>query len=368
MLDTHHQPQPQKGTPLGYDKPWKDYRAQLAQLQARGMAADDPERAIDYLHRIGYYRLSGYWFAFRERSGKLVLLDENGRKPKKVKEETLALDSFRPGTRFHDVVDLYVFDKRLRMLVLDAVERIEVAMRVEVSHTLGQLDTFAHLRPDLLHEDFAAKMHPDVCLTQHHQWCTKQAQLIGRSREEFVKHNKAKYGLPLAIWVACEVWDFGTMSTLYNGMRVQEQDEIAGRFGLSNGRIFATWLRGLNYLRNVCAHHSRLWNRNVIDQPKLPPVAEVAWVDSFDKDARLRARSFLLLCLCRHVLRVVNPRSTWPERVKEHLLDFPNLDHVGLNLSAMGVPDNWIDIWQHAETKNPSAVAPLAQQNREGPC
>ena len=136
------------------------------------------------------------------------------------------------------------------------------------------------------------------------------------------------------------------MSTLYNGMRVQEQDEIAERFDLSDGRVFATWLHSLNYLRNVCAHHSRLWNRNVIDQPKLPPAAEVAWVRSFEKDNRLRARSFLLLCLCRHVLRVV----------KEHLLDFPNLDHGGLNLSAMGMPDNWIDSWQHAETKNPSAV------------
>lgn len=188
---------------MGYEKPWKDYRDQLKQLQDRGMVADDPEHAIDYLHRIGYYRLSGYWFAFRERSGPLVVLAENGRKPKKVKEETQALDSFKPGTKFHDVVDLYVFDKRLRMLVLDAVERIEVAMRVEVSHTLGRLDTFAHLRPDLLHEDFATKLHPEVCLTRHHQWCTKQAQLIGRSREEFVKHNKARYGLPLAIWVAC---------------------------------------------------------------------------------------------------------------------------------------------------------------------
>lgn len=309
------------------------------------MVAGDSEHAIDYLHRIGYYRLSGYWFAFRERSGALVLLDENGGKPHKVKEETLVLDSFKLGTRFQDVVDLYVFDKRLRMLVLDALERIEVAMRVEISHTLGQLDKFAHLRPGLLHEDFAVKVDPKVCLTRHHQWCTKQAQLIGRSREEFVKHNKTKYGLPLAIWVACEVWDFGTMSTIYSGMCVREQDEIAKRYGVSNGRTFATWLRSLNYLRNVCAHHSRLWNRNVIDQPKLPPANEISWVSSFEGDAHLRARCFLLLCICRHVLRVVNPHSSWPERIKAHLLTFPNLGHIGVSLTSMGAPEYWQELW-----------------------
>lgn len=330
---------------MGYDKPWRNYREQLAQLEARGMTTDDPERAIDYLHRIGYYRLSGYWYAFRERSGLLTRLDESGKKPKRAKVETLALDRFKPGTQFHDVVDLYIFDKRLRMLVLDAMERIEVAMRVEVSHTLGQLDKFAHLRPDLLHEDFAVKMCPDACLTRHHQWCTRQAQLIGRSREEFVKHNKGKYGLPLAVWVACEVWDFGTLSTLFSGMRVAEQDEISCRYGVSDGRIFATWLRSLNYLRNVCAHHSRLWNRNVIDQPRLPPAAEVAWVALFEQDARLRSRCFLLLCLCRHVLGVVNPRSTWPARVRAHLLAFPNLGRLDVSLSGMGVPDRWRDFW-----------------------
>ena len=77
---------------------------QLQQLKNRGMAADGPERAIDYLRRIGCYRLSGYWFALRKRSDPLVLLDENGKKPKSVRVETL--------------------------------QRIEVAIRVEISHTL----------------------------------------------------------------------------------------------------------------------------------------------------------------------------------------------------------------------------------------
>lgn len=330
---------------MSYPKSWKSYADQLQQLIDRGMGVTDRPRALEHLERIGYYRLSGYWFAMRERSGPLCLLDEHGRKPNKFREERIALDAFRTGTTFQDAVDLYVFDKQLRLLVMDALERIEVALRVDVSHTLGQLDRFAYLKPELLHAEFSTQLDKKSGLTRHHEWLSKHAQLIGRSKEEFVRHNRDKYGLPLAIWVTCEVWDFGTLSTLYNGMREAEQDMIASQYGVSNGRVFATWLRSLNYLRNVCAHHSRLWNRNIVDQPRLPSSAELAWVTPFEANTHARARCFLLLRITRHLLGVVNPRSSWPERMKAHLLAFPELSHVGLNLAGMGAYEGWEAGW-----------------------
>lgn len=330
---------------MTYSKPWKSYEEQLDQLVSRGMAVGDRALALDYLERIGYYRLSGYWFAFRERSGPLILFGEDGRKPKKVKVETLLFDQFKPGSTFQNAVDLYVFDKQLRLLALDALERIEVALRVDVSHVLGRLDKFAYLKPEFFHEDFSGKLDKDSGLTRHHEWLGKHAQLINRSKEEFVRHNKAKYGLPLAMWVACEVWDFGTMSTLFQGMREAEQDAIARQYGISNGRIFATWLRSLNYLRNVCAHHSRLWNRNIVDQPRLPSITEQPWVLPFETNEHARARCFLLLRITRHLMRVINPRSSWPDRMRAHLRAFPDLSHLGLNLAGMGVPEGWDTDW-----------------------
>jgi len=330
---------------VNYTKPWKSYADQLDQLIGRSMVITDRDRALEYLERIGYYRLSGYCFAFRERSEPACLLDELGRKPKKVREERIVLDAFRVGTTFQNAVDLYVFDKQLRLLVMDALERIEVALRVDVSHTLGKHDCFAYLKPELFHVEFSVKLDKDSGLTRHHEWLGKHAHLIGRSKEEFVRHNRAKYGLPLAIWVACEVWDFGTLSTLFNGMREAEQDAIANQYGVSNGRVFATWLRSLNYLRNVCAHHSRLWNRNIVDQPKLPSSAEQSWVKPFEADAHARARCFLLLKITRHLLGTVNPRSSWPDRMKAHLSAFPNLTHLGLNLAGMGAPRGWEEDW-----------------------
>lgn len=328
---------------MTYTKPWKSYDEQLDTLIERGMSVTDRAAALDYLERIGYYRLSGYWFPFRERSGNCCVLSAGNQKPKKV--QTLALDQFKPGVTFQHAVALYVFDKRLRLLALDALERIEIALRVDLSHTLGRLDPFAYLRPGLFHDEFSQKIETDSGVTKHHTWLGKHGQLIGRSKEEFVRHNKERYGLPLAIWVACEVWDFGTMSTLFNGMREAEQDAIAMEYGISNGRIFASWLRSLNYLRNVSAHHSRLWNRNIVDQPRLPPSAEVPWVAPFESDVHARARCFLLLRIARHLIQVINPSSSWPDRMREHIQAFPDLSAAGITAEGMGVVAGWDTQW-----------------------
>ncbi|EHQ52209.1 Abi family protein [Ectothiorhodospira sp. PHS-1] len=331
----------------GYPKPWKSYEEQLDLLISRGLAVTNRAKALDYLQRIGYYRLSGYWYPFRERSGPFIFLDELGRKPAKKHRNVVkvALDEFRPGARFEDAVKLYVFDKKLRLLAMDALERIEIALRVDISHTLGEIDPVAYLHPELFHDSFSRDLNNGKGVTRHHEWLGRHARLINESKEEFVRHNKTRYGLPLVIWVACEVWDFGTMSRLFAGMRERDQDAISAKYGIHNGRTFATWLRSLNYLRNVCAHHSRLWNRNIVDQPKLPPADEVAWVTPFQDDSHLRARCYLLLRIARHLLQVVNPSSSWPGRVKAHMETFPDLTHLGLNLAGMGAPDNWETDW-----------------------
>ena len=328
-------------------KPWKSYEEQLDLLISRGLAVTDRSKALDYLQRIGYYRLSGYWYPFRERSGPFMFLDQRGLKPVKKQRKVviLALDQFRPGARFEDAVKLYVFDKKLRLLAMDALERIEIALRVDISHSLGEIDPVAYLRPELFHHSFSRDLNNGKGVTRHHEWLGRHARLINESKEEFVRHNKARYGLPLIIWVACEVWDFGTMSRLYAGMREEEQDAISAKYGVHNGRTFASWLRSLNYLRNVCAHHSRLWNRNIVDQPRLPSTGEIAWVGQFEDNSHLRARCYLLLRIARHLLQVVNPSSSWPARVKAHLETFPDLDHLGLNLAGMGAPDGWEHDW-----------------------
>lgn len=331
---------------MEYTKPWKSYSEQLAQLEERGLIVTDRAAALSCLERMGYYRLSGYWFAFRERSDICCPLSADGRsKFKRGNTDRLVLDQFKRGAHFEQAVDLYVFDKRLRLLALDALERIEIALRVDISHTLGRYDKFAYLHGEYFRDDFAKKLQTNTGVTTHHRWLQNHAGLIQRSREGFIQHNKNKYGMPVAIWVACEIWDFGTLSTLFSGMKPEDQDAIARKYGICKGNVLASWLRCLNYLRNVCAHHSRLWNRNVVDQPKPPTTGVVPLLEGAWRSSHVQARPFLLLCIAQFLLTTINPKSTWWDRLKSHLQTFPELDHLDLSLDGMGVVDGW-EAWQ----------------------
>lgn len=115
-------------------KPWKSFEDQLKLLKARGMQVDDNAAALDYLERIGYYRLSGYWYPMRQ-------IDKEESEHQKAPVRS---DRFLPGSRFEDAVRLYVFDKKLRLLALDVLERIEMAVRADVAYVLGKRHPMAH--------------------------------------------------------------------------------------------------------------------------------------------------------------------------------------------------------------------------------
>ena len=122
---------------MAYNRPWKSFAEQLELLKSRGMVVTDEAAALRYLERIGYYRLTAYWYPFR-----VFKLEQD---PTTKVLRTVRTDQFVADTQFVDAVELYLFDKKLRLLVLDALERIEIALRVDIAYLLGQRNTFAHL-------------------------------------------------------------------------------------------------------------------------------------------------------------------------------------------------------------------------------
>jgi len=296
------------------------------------MLVEDDSAAENYLDRIGYYRLSGYWYPFR-------LIDPTN--PKK------RLDQFESGTHFTDALDLYVFDKKLRLLALDALERIEVSIRVDIAHLLGERDPFAYKDPSFLDGKFT-KPKKGKTKSDYDKWLSKHTHLIQRSRESFIKNFKAKYGLPLPFWIAIEVWDFGAMSIFYAGMKGNDRDFIAQKYKVPDGNTFASWLRSLNYLRNLCAHHSLLWNRNMVDQPKLPTAADAGDLANFIGQPKSIARPFILFCLLQWLMREICLNSRWHERFREHLENFPTGAKQLRSLSEMGCRPGWEkwDLWK----------------------
>lgn len=297
------------------------------------MAISDEEKAKSCLERIGYYRLSAYWFPFR--ASEQVVDAVTGLAKMHV------LDDFQNGTSFPTILDLYVFDKKTRMIVLDALERIEIALRTEISLLLGQHGAWAHRDPQVLHGNFARRNKANENFTAHAEWLERLDDKFRRSKEDFVKHFKSKYSSSKPpIWIAVELLDFGALSHFYAGMTVADQDAIAKRYGLISGKIFETWLRCLNDVRNICAHHSRLWNRPLVAQPRWPSPREVPALDHLIGDTHGQTRLYGALAIMNCMLKVVNPSSTWGHRLVLHVGTLPT--NSLLSLKSAGFPATWM--------------------------
>ena len=303
---------------------WKSYADQLQILKDRGLQIDDDARAQTDLERIGYYCLSGYWFPFRELKAQPVGL-------------SFREDEFIAGSQFDDAVALYVFDKNLRLMALDALERIERAIRVDVAHLLGERDCFAQHEPSLLHGNFSRRVisygfHSGK--TEHQVWLERYDNLVRQNRRQpFVAHNLNKHQ-KLPIWVAIEILDFGALSRLFAGMTYADKNAIAAKYALAGGIELEQWLRSLNLIRNVAAHHSRLWNMNVLELSPVPQY-DAQWQQLNN------ARPFMYFCLMQKLLATICPNSGWRTRFRALVSAFPEPDNKAVTAKDFGTVAGW---------------------------
>lgn len=277
---------------------------QIQQLSARGLVINNPQRAAHLLQNISYYRLSGYWHPF--------LVD---------KEKHL----FKSGALFENSFKLYCFDRELRALIISELEKIEIAVRASIIHVLSeQIGPFGYLSPTIYKnpQKFCDQLHP------------KLNEEFSRSDEEFIRAFRTKYLDPLPpVWMAMEIVSFGTLSKLFSYLKAGKQKrEIANHFGLAES-VFENWLHCMVYLRNICAHHSRLWNRTLSIQPQLPLSPKRIYI----QNRNVRSdRTYFVLVMIRYLLQTVNPKSGFAKKLKELLARYDNID-----IKAMGFPSNW---------------------------
>jgi abortive infection bacteriophage resistance protein len=318
---------------MPYSKPYLSLNQQLALITGRGMGVSRPERAKSYLERIGYYRLSGYWYPYRVSTGS---------------GQTLIVgDNFKPGTEFAEIVNLYIFDKKLRLLMLDIIERIEVSLRVQLTLQLGQYHPQAHRDPSLLHGNFARRPDPATGVPPHREWLRRHDEAFDRSKEDFAKHFKRKYpGENPPIWIAAELWEFGAMSVLFGGMNKVDQTAVAATFNIKSFTIMETWIRAINIVRNLCAHHSRLWNRPVVIQPRWPSASDAPELAHLVANTHGQTRIYGIAVLCAFLLRSINPSSKWPKRLVALMTEFPQSRFI--DISSAGFPSGWEaeGLWQ----------------------
>lgn len=318
-----------EGRPL---KPHASYGDQLKQLRERGLEVGDEGAALAVLERLGYYRLSGYFYPLRAM-----------RPPGWPGRH----DHFQPGASFELVRDLAEFDKRLRLLCLYAVESVELAVRVAIAHHLGRFDPEAHLNPRLLDGRFVQPgRHGEP--SGHDRWLARYRKMLADSREDFVLHHVEVYAGRLPIWVAVEVWDFGMLSRFFAGMEFRDRQRLAAALGAVNGEVMRSWLRAFNFLRNVSAHHARLWNRRSPEVPVLPSPDLCRWLMPLHDNPDAASKMFGLLSCLLVLMRCIQPGSDWPTQLIRHLQTFPASALV--TLGAAGFPQGWVSLplWQPA--------------------
>ena len=295
-------------------KPHRTYSEQLALLKLHGMQVEDDTAAVRLLHRVGYYTLSGYSYSFRLKS-----LDGN------------RTDRFRPGTTLAQIQSLWEFDNRLRGATFTMLAHVETCLRARLGYLLGEIDPMVHVKPELLSIDRD---------THYLRWRDKLKYLINDSREEFIVHHRDTRDGVIPVWVAVDVLDWGGLAYLYSFAPMSVRKQVAEQFGLSSSQL-NSWLRALNVVRNVCAHHSRFFNRYYSITPKLPGVGIS---ESLDSIAQSKDSTFGMLTLVQHLCTTIP--GTNLRLIPLAVRSFPQQS--GMNLGAIGAPDEWetLALWR----------------------
>lgn len=291
---------------MRFSKPALTIDQQLDQLVNRGMDVGDRASANHYLRHINYYRLRAYWLPYETAAR----LDEH---------------AFAPQTTLATILDLYAFDRKLRLLVLDAIERIEVSLRARWANVLSlRYGSHAYAHRELfndgaLYHKCIARLHTDVA----------------ESKEIFVRHYRSKYSDPSLppIWSIAEILTFGQLSMWIKNLRHgPDRAAISSAYGIDE-QVLVSFAHHLSYVRNVCAHHSRLWNREMTVAMKLP--SNPSWLKAeFNRAAERRLFNTLVMLV--YVLGIISPGSHWRQSVCKLVDRHPHVD-----VASMGFPRDW---------------------------
>jgi abortive infection bacteriophage resistance protein len=230
------------------NKPAYTISDQIALLKQRGMTFSNEAQTQHLLKNISYYRLKGYWWD--------TINDT-------------ALNTFQPGTCFEDIMERYDFDRQLRQILFGGIEQIEIAVRTKIIYHLSiAYGGLWYLNPALFETN--PKMKNGTLQTTHLHTLDDLNKEFNRSQEIFIRNHQQRYpGQPAEAWKMLEVASMGTLSKLYKSLKItlHEKGVIANEMGINSPHVFSDWLEAIAYLRNIIAHHSRLWSRTMMKRP-----------------------------------------------------------------------------------------------------
>lgn len=312
---------------------------QIALLQQRGLIINDTAAARNYLNNISYFRLSAYMRPFQ--------CDDH--------------HTFQTNVNFQQIVDLYAFDRELRLLLMDAIERFEVAVRAAIGNHMGPLhgahwyldaelyrnqDTRIRLIQELTKKMEKERSQLDRDLRHINNSkasnAAKQQRKENRTKENYLRFYLSKYDTPAQVpsWAMLEEVSLGQLSHLFKDLaHDSDRKDIARQFNVPQ-IVLESWLHTLTFVRNCCAHHSRIWNRELSIVPKLPKSQPWCSIPAYIPTLEIqpRKRLFIVIAMLHHLMQQVAPNSSWLSRVEDLLLKYPRV-----NTHFIGFPDHWRD-------------------------
>ena len=297
---------------MRYTKQLLTLQQQIDILKQRGLVIDNETEAISLFDTISYFRLAGYW---------------------RLMESDKQKHTFKPGSNFTQVLSLYHFDEELRLLIFAAIQSIEVTVRARLIRIFS--------------ERYGAFWFMDSALadsqTMHQNNINSLQEELNRSEDEFILEHFQKYDTPSMppVWKTLEVASFGTLSKLYANMNDSAAKKAVSRsFMIPKFEYMRNWLRCITVIRNICAHHARLWNANIVVKPNLPNHLPNQWIANRQVN---RDKLYPHLCYIAYWLNAINPANTFAKDIKMLLAKYPVV-----NPAAMGCPRGWQDelLWQ----------------------
>lgn len=306
-----------------YNKPPLTYKDQVDLLISRGLIVTDRERAERHLANISYYRLSAYMLPYKKR------------------ENDEILDQFIDGTSWDAIHSLYVFDRKLRLLIFDAIERLEIAIRTQIIYQLShKYGSHWQDNPDVFNPITKTLRDGTTVSFNVHGEIQKhiKEQLLNNKAEVFIQHYRKKYDNPInpPSWMSVEIMYFNHLSRICKELkRRADINGIASYFNLPP-QTFCSWLHSINYIRNICAHHARLWNRDMNIVPeKLSYSKKLQWISN--PTTVKSSKLYYFLCMLNYLLQTSNPTSLFKFRLIDLIEEYKDV----ISLNAMGFPDDW---------------------------
>ena len=281
-------------------------------MKSRGLTIDDGAKALSYLQEISYYRLSAYFLPYQQTK-----------------------DNFNQGTTFEQIMQTYSFDRDLRLLIFDCIERVEIAIRTQLVYSMALHYNDSHWQDNqsLFITPYYNKIGNKTDPYSDLQSIISKAK-TARTPEVYIKHYINNYNVPAnpPAWMCFELLTIGELSHIYRGLRENADKKRVADFFEVHPTVFTSWLHSITYVRNICAHHARLWNKDLAIEPDILLKPKGNWIS---KPFENNKRTFYFICVLKYLLLRANPGNSLRLKLEILFSKYPTIP-----IQFMGIPSD----------------------------